>query len=147
MSNYYGNTTVVIQPKRKEENRKEKEDKRIRIKDIYNQHCPNLPQVQKLTDKREKAIDKFLKEFTEEQFIEICKIANYTDFLIGKNDKGWKADFDFLMRPDKATNVLEGKYNNSKSENGINDFKELWEEARIEDEQNRNSAGNNTFGW
>lgn len=147
MSNYYGNTTVVIQPKRKEENRKEKEDKRIRIKDIYNQHCSNLPQVQKLTDKREKAIDKFLKEFTEEQFIEICKIANYTDFLIGKNDKGWKADFDFLMRPDKATNVLEGKYNNSKSENGINDFKELWEEARQEDEQNRNSTGNNTFGW
>ena len=137
----------VIVPKRKEDNRKEKEDKRIRIKDIYNQHCPNLPQVQKITDKREKAIDKFLKEFTEEQFIEICKIANYTDFLIGKNDKGWKADFDFLMRPDKATNVLEGKYSNSKSENGINDFKELWEEARIEDEQNRNSAGNNAFGW
>lgn len=110
MLNYYGNTTVVIQPKRKEENRKEKEDKRIRIKDIYNQHCPNLPQVQKLTDKREKAIDKFLKEFTEEQFIEICKIANSTDFLIGKNENGWKADFDFLMRTDKATSILEGKY-------------------------------------
>ena len=100
-------------PKRKEDNRKK--NKRIRIKDIYNQHCPNLPQVQKLTDKREKAIDKFLKEFTEEQFIEICKIANSTDFLIGKNDNGWKADFDFLMRIDKATNVLEGKYSNDKA--------------------------------
>lgn len=100
-------------PKRKEDNRIE--NKRIRIKDIYNQHCSNLPQVQKLTDKREKAIDKFLKEFTEEQFIEICKIANSTDFLIGKNDNGWKADFDFLMRIDKATNVLEGKYSNDKA--------------------------------
>lgn len=143
--NYYGSTTVVIQPKRKEDNIKEKEDKRIRMKDIYNQYCPNLPQVQKLTDKREKAIDKFLKEFTEEQFIEICKIANYTDFLIGKNDKGWKADFDFLMRLDKATNVLEGKYSNSKSENGINDFKELWEEAQ--NEQAGNYTSNNSFGW
>lgn len=142
---YYGNSTVVIQPKRKEDNRKEREDKRIRIKDIYNQHCHNLPQVQKLTDKREKAIDKFLKEFTEEQFIEICKIANYTDFLIGKNDKGWKADFDFLMKPDKAINVLEGKYSNSKSENGINDFKELWEEAQ--NEQAGNDTSNNSFGW
>ena len=116
-------------------------------KEIYNEYCPNLPQVQKLTEKREKAIDKFLKEFTKEQFIEICKIANSTDFLVGKNNNGWKADFDFLMRTDKATNVLEGKYSNSKSENGMNDFKELWEEARIEDEQNGNNTDNNTFSW
>ena len=136
----------AIVPNRKEDNRKEKEEKRIEIKDIYNQYCPNLPQVQKLTEKREKAIDKFLKEFTKEQFIEICKIANSTDFLIGKNDNGWKADFDFLMRTDKATNVLEGKYTNSKSD-GINDFKELWEEAKQEDEQSRNSTSNNAFGW
>ena len=110
----------AIAPKRKEDNKKEKEDKRIRIKDIYNQNCPNLPQVQKLTEKREKAIDKFLKEFTEEQFIEICAIANTTDFLIGKNEKGWKADFDFLMRVDKATNVLEGKYRSTGHTKGRN---------------------------
>lgn len=139
------NNRRAFAPNRKEDNRIEKENKRIRIKDIYNQNCSNLPQVQKLTEKREKAIDKFLKEFTEEQFTEICKIANSTDFLIGNNDNGWKADFDFLMRVDKATNILEGKYSNTK--NGINDFKELWEEARIEDEQNRNSASNNSFGW
>lgn len=71
-----------------------------------------MPQVQKITEKREKSIDKFLEEFTEEQFTEICILANATDFLIGKNEKGWKADFDFLMRTDKATNVLEGKYSN-----------------------------------
>ena len=105
-----------VAPKRIEKNRKEIEEKRIRIKDIYNQNCPNLPQVQKLTDKRNKAIDKFVEEFTEEQFEQICKIANTTDFLIGKNDNGWKADFDFLMRTDKATNVLEGKYNNDKKQ-------------------------------
>lgn len=75
-----------------------------------------MPQVQKLTDKRNTAIDKFIKEFTEEQFEQICQIANSTDFLIGKNDKGWKADFDFLMRIDKATNIIEGKYNNTKGE-------------------------------
>ena len=142
---YSTNNRRAFAPNRKEYNRTEKENKRIRIKDIYNQNCSNLPQVQKLTEKREKAIDKFLKEFTEEQFTEICKIANSTDFLIGNNDNGWKADFDFLMRVDKATNILEGKYSNTK--NGMNDFKELWEEARIEDEQNRNSASNNSFGW
>ena len=104
-----------------------------------------MPQVQKLTDKRNTAIDKFVKEFTEEQFEQICRIANSTDFLIGKNDKGWKADFDFLMRIDKATNIIEGKYNNTKG--GINDFKQLWEEAKKEDEQSGDSTSNNTFGW
>ena len=90
-----------------------------------------MPQVQKLTDKRNTAIDKFIKEFTEEQFEQICRIANSTDFLVGKNDKGWKADFDFLMRIDKATNIIEGKYNNTKG--GINDFKQLCEEEKQEE--------------
>lgn len=140
---YYGSTTVVIPPKRKEDNIKEIEDKRIEIKDIYNANCPNLPQVQKLTDKRKKAIDNFLKDFTEVQFAQICTIANYSDFLTGKNDTGWKADFDFLMRIDKATNILEGKYSNNKS--GMNDFKELMKEAQ--DEQSRDDSSNNSFGW
>lgn len=101
-----------IVPNRKEDNKKEIENKRNKVKEIYNGICTNLPQIQKITDKRKTAIDKFVKEFTEEQFEKICKIANTTDFLIGKNEKKWKADFDFLMRIDKATNVLEGKYGN-----------------------------------
>ena len=141
--NYYGSTTVVLPPKRKEENIKEIEEKRNKIKGIYNVICTNLPQVQKITDKRKKTIDNFIKEFSEEQFEQICKIANASDFLTGNNDKGWKADFDFLMRIDKATNILEGKYSDNKG--GINDFKELMEEAR--NEQRRNNTSNNSFGW
>lgn len=103
-----------------------------------------MPQIQKLTDKRSKAIDNFLKDFTKEQFEEICKIANCSDFLIGKNDTGWKADFDFLMRVDKATNILEGKYTNKK-QGGMNDFKELMKEAQ--NEQSRDNTSNNSSGW
>lgn len=29
----------------------------------------------------------------------------------------------------------------------MDDFKELWEEARREDEQSGNSTSNNSFGW
>lgn len=101
-------------PNRIEKNKKEIEEKRITIKETYNSICTNLPQIQKLTDKRNKAIDKFLEDFTEEQFKQICKIANATNFLTGKNNTGWKADFDFLMRIDKATSILEGKYSNTK---------------------------------
>lgn len=130
------NKTEKNQSKGKENKIKEnkikenKEKNRKEVKEIYNQYCSNLPQVQKITEKREKAIEKFLKEFTKEQFIEICKIANSSDFLIGKNKTGWKADFDFLMRIDKATSVLEGKYSNLDNlKNTLENKKETQEEA------------------
>ena len=82
---------------------------------IFNEKCLNLSKIKKVTDKRKKAIDKFLKEYTQEQFEEICTKANESNFLTGKNDRGWKADFDFILRIDKATSILEGKYDNTKS--------------------------------
>lgn len=99
--------------KRIEDNKKIKEENRSKVVEIYNTYCTNLPQVQKLTDKRNKSIDNFLKEFSIEQFEQICKIANTSEFLKGNNDRKWKADFDFIMRSDKATAILEGKYNNT----------------------------------
>ena len=101
------------------------------IIEIYNFNCPNLPQVKKITEKRKRMIRTFLKEFTEEQFAEICKMANNNIFLTGKNNRGWKADFDFLMRVDKATSVLEGKYGGSADEKSKADIlKELEEELK-----------------
>lgn len=141
--------TVAPNKKRIEYNKNIKEENRNKIVEIYNTYCVNLPQVKKLTDKRNKAIDNFLKEFSTEQFEEICKIANVSNFLIGNNDRNWKADFDFIMRTDKATAILEGKYNQNKKNNtgSFDDFKELWEEAKLKDEQTGNDTNNNTFGW
>jgi hypothetical protein len=110
--NSTNNRRKVVERSTSNKNKKIIEDKRNRIKEIYDATCTKLPQIQKLTDKRNRAIDNFIKNFTEEQFKKICQIANNSNFLTGKNDKGWKADFDFLMRIDKATNILEGKYNN-----------------------------------
>ena len=105
-------------------NIKEKEEKRNRIIDIYNTTCTNLSKTQKLTDKRKKSIEAFLKEFSIEQFESICKIANVSDFLTGKNDRGWKADFDFIIKTDKAIAILEGKYNNSTSKTNKANFEQ-----------------------
>ena len=80
---------------------------------IYNQECTNLPKCLKITEKRKVAINKCLKEkIDEEVFKEICIKANQSDFLIGENDRNWKADFDFVTRTDKAMQILEGKYKN-----------------------------------
>lgn len=101
--------------------------------EIYNFNCPNLPQVKILNEKRKKTIKNFLKDFTVEQFEEICKTANSNSFLKGNNDRGWKADFDFLMRVDKATSILEGKYGNNNIKSNNNIFEELREEMKNED--------------
>lgn len=113
------NNRRVVAPNKKriEDNKNIKEENRNRVVEIYNNYCTNLPQIQKLTEKRKKAIDNFIKEFSIEQFEKICKIANASYFLTGKNDRNWKADFDFIMRTDKATAILEGKYNTTKGRN------------------------------
>lgn len=119
-------------------NDNKEKDKQIinTITETYNKICTNLSKVSKITDKRKKNIDKFLKQFTVEDFEKICLIANKSKFLIGNNDRGWKADFDFLLREDKATAILEGKYNGSNisdTERRINEalgdtsFDELYE--------------------
>jgi len=33
-------------------------------------------------------------------------------FLCGKNDRHWIADFDFFVKPDSVTRILEGRYSN-----------------------------------
>lgn len=89
-------------------------DKISQIIDIFNTNCTNLPKVIKITDKRKTAINKLLKEITIEQFKEICKKSNNSNFLTGNNKNGWKANFDFLIRVDKAIAILEGQYQNNK---------------------------------
>lgn len=103
---------------------------------IYNEKCLKLSKVFKVTEKRKTAISKFLKEFTTDDFRKICDIANNNSFLTGKNDRGWKADFDFLMRIDKATAILEGRYSsNNKDDKVQTDHKIEYKEVEMTEEE------------
>lgn len=99
--------------------KKEKIDYEL-FKDIYNKFCSSLPQVRTLTDKRKKAIRDFLKQLEFRDFEEACKKANENNFLTGRNDRGWKADFDFIIKPDKALSIIEGGKYGEKNVGGIN---------------------------
>ncbi len=93
-----------------------------KIVEIYNSVTDGkLPKVAKLTDKRKKAVRnwvKFYKDYTKsktvaEFLVEVEKyfvLAVDSAFLTGENDRGWKADFDFLMNVNKSVGLLEGKY-------------------------------------
>ena len=38
-----------------------------------------------------------------------------TPFLTGKNERGWKADFDWFLKPESVIRIMEGKYQSTKS--------------------------------
>ena len=82
---------------------------------IYNENCPNLPDCKIITDKRKRAIKAFLKQFSRDQFETVCKKANQSAFCCGENDRGWKANFDWLFKPANFVKVLEGNYLNTET--------------------------------
>jgi len=82
------------------------------IKDAYNQLCPSLPSVRTLSESRKKAIKARLNSYTEEDILEAFRLAETSDFLKGRNDRNWQADFDWIMKDANLAKILEGKYEN-----------------------------------
>lgn len=85
-------------------------DKAGKLKETYNSTCKSLPRCLSMTDKRKRAVRTFLKTFSVDDFAEICRKAEGSSFMRGENDRGWRADFDFLISERGATGTLEGKY-------------------------------------
>ena len=86
----------------------------LQYKELYNDRCNKLPKARQLSEKRKKAIRAILKKYSLDEIIQVFDKANASDFLTGKNDRGWVADFDFIFREDKFLSILEGKYNGKK---------------------------------
>lgn len=87
----------------------------------YHETCVSLPRVMKLSDKRRKAIIKILNKFSKDDILDCFDRIEESDFLIGNNDRGWKADIDFILREDKFINILEGKYGGKKKRSTTHD--------------------------
>lgn len=90
------------------------------VASLYNSICKNLVKVQKVTEKRKRAIKKAKKDIEEfggwEKYFE--KI-NESDYLNGKVTN-WKADFDWLLKPEKMVKIIEGSYQNNGANNRAN---------------------------
>ncbi|NSE53626.1 hypothetical protein G4313_11390 [Coprococcus eutactus] len=95
---------------------KEVEEKKIdydRIVQMYNAHCPSLPAVKCLSDARKKAIKARLNHYTFDDFEEMFKKAESSDFLKGKNNRNWIATFDWLLKDTNMAKVLDDNYANT----------------------------------
>lgn len=79
----------------------------------YNMICSRLAKVERLTESRKKHIRARLGEHSREDLTIAFHKLNESDFACGNNDRGWEADFDWLMKNEEnITKVLEGKYDN-----------------------------------
>lgn len=98
----------------------------INIISLYNSLCKSYPKVSKLSDARKKAINARLNKYTINDFEELFKKAEESDFLKGNNNRNWKADFDWLIKDTNLPKVLEGKYDNG-TRNNISENKNFKE--------------------
>ena len=104
------------------------------VMELWNDVCTRLHKITKLTSKnsggkrsdRKSAIRYCLnflaQNFTENKTLDEANTllrtafekANASDFLCGCGERGWKADFDWVMRDDHLIKILEGNYDNGK---------------------------------
>ena len=86
-----------------------------------NSNLPLIANPSQLSDKRKKAIKKlaqvFIKRFEIETDVESALGEYFKDFLksatnfyFGENNRGWKADFEYILRETTLDKVLEGNW-------------------------------------
>jgi hypothetical protein len=96
------NNNSSIKDKGKEECKK--------IVDLFNSVCKSYPAVRSLTKARVTAIKARLNKFTIEDFQTVFENAEASSFLKGINDRGWSANFDWLINETNMVKVLEGNF-------------------------------------
>jgi len=83
---------------------------------LWNKKVKNSPlsSVREVTTKRAKQIMARVNEISLQEWEEVIDRILASDFCRGKNDRGWRASFDWLLMPDTRVKVMEGKYDNPK---------------------------------
>ena len=84
------------------------------IINLFNEICKSYPKVRSISGKREKAIKARLRTHSIETVKEVFEKAENSDFLKGKNQRNWAADFDWIMQDSNFAKVLDGNYDNNK---------------------------------
>lgn len=83
---------------------------------LWNSSCGPLPRAMFLTESRRQKIKalscKSLKTIGEWERLFLC--VKGSSFLCGQNDRGWRADLDFVLR--KWQKILEGGYGEKRTQ-------------------------------
>lgn len=69
-----------------------------------------LSHVDVLNDSRRKAIRARMAEFGREAVAKVFRIVLQSPFLMGNNDRNWKASFDWIFKASNFVKIMEGTY-------------------------------------
>ncbi|KQM37958.1 hypothetical protein [Sphingomonas sp. Leaf10] len=69
-----------------------------------------LAKVRALTPERRRKLNNRIRSHPVEHWTEAIDAIERSPFLLGENDRGWRADFDFLLQPSSFTKLIEGVY-------------------------------------
>lgn len=91
------------------------------VVNLYNQYCVSFPRLKSLPEARKKAIKARMNSgYTLEDFERLFKLAEESNFLKGKNDRDWRATFDWLIKDSNMAKVLDGNYSDKPKKNKSN---------------------------
>jgi len=85
------------------------------VMDDFNRICTRMPAVNEAGSDRIEEVQARLMKYDRWKIVEIFRLAADSDYLNGKNNKGWVASFDWLMKESNFTKVAEGNFNNRPS--------------------------------
>ena len=95
-----------------------------------------IPRCKGCEGKRREYVRARIREHGLERVYEMITKASTSDFLNGKNGRGWIADFTWLFRPSNFQKVLEGNYDNRDAspqrDNGKEQLEHNIEQHRME---------------
>lgn len=81
------------------------------IMNLYNSICVSFPVCRNLSDNRKKMIKACFKNGIKgEDFERAFRLSEDSPFLKGMNNRGWSANFDWIIKPNNIVKILDGNY-------------------------------------
>lgn len=124
------------------------------IAKAYNDTCTLMPKANRITAARRRAMNARWRDYGKgelQPFISLFRRASQSAFLNGENDRGWYADFDWLLNESNLTKVLEGKYDRAiraspgkpvtQQEENSRILRRMYEDAIREEQANGDNEG------
>lgn len=104
------------------EEKPEKEETKIdfkKLKEFYNKNS-TIGNIHDIDERRKKVLNIRAKQYGKNAIITVFEKSFKSKFLTGENNHGWKADFDWILRPENFVKILEGRYDDSEMKNNKN---------------------------
>lgn len=110
-------TDVIVRPSETKDSPKTKHKN---IVDAWNElSVYGIKPVRSINDGsgRDKMLSARIRQYGEDAVFEAIENIKTSDFLQGKNKRGWAITMDWFVRPDNFPKVLEGNYNEKSATN------------------------------